>query len=77
MKNEKIIIVGFGWASIGFIQHIDVRKYDITVSPLCAKSASKRITGISPKFVSMITFVCAADCITELENATAAIHPKN
>ena len=31
MENRKIIIVGFGWASIGFLQHIDTNKYDITV----------------------------------------------
>ena len=27
MENKKIIIVGFGWASIGFLQHIDTKKY--------------------------------------------------
>ena len=31
MENKKIIIVGFGWASIGFLQHIDTKKYDITL----------------------------------------------
>jgi len=29
MENKKIIIVGFGWASMGFLQHIDTEKYDI------------------------------------------------
>ena len=29
MDIKKIIIVGFGWASIGFIQHIDTSKYDV------------------------------------------------
>ena len=31
MENKKIIIVGFGWASIGFLQNIDTKKYDITL----------------------------------------------
>lgn len=31
MENKKILIVGFGWASMGFLQNIDTNKYDVLV----------------------------------------------
>tara|TARA_E500000178_G_C17001575_1_gene745931 strand:+ start:398 stop:1447 length:1050 start_codon:yes stop_codon:yes gene_type:complete len=50
MENKKIIIVGFGWASIGFIQYIDTTKYDVILiskndhflyTPLLAQNVNK------------------------------------
>jgi len=29
MKKNTIVVVGFGWASLGFLQHIDTNKYEI------------------------------------------------
>ena len=31
MNQTNITIVGFGWASIGFLQDIDTRKYNVTI----------------------------------------------
>ena len=31
MNNNNIVIIGFGWASIGFIQNIDTSKYNVTL----------------------------------------------
>ena len=50
MEKEKIVIVGFGWASIGFLQYIDDNLYDIVViskddkfvySPLLAQNVKQ------------------------------------
>ena len=68
MKNEKIIIVGFGWASIGFIQHIDVRKYDVTLisktdhflyTPLLAQNVKhdRNLTITTEQLNKSISFV--------------------
>lgn len=29
MEKKKIILVGYGWASLGFIQHIDINQYEL------------------------------------------------
>ena len=47
MSNErkKIIIIGFGWASIGFLNTIDKEKYDITlISDNCNFTFSPLLT---------------------------------
>ena len=53
MEKEKIVVVGFGWASIGFLQYIDDNLYDIVVlskddkfvySPLLAQNVKKIMT---------------------------------
>ena len=31
MKKDKIILVGYGWGSLGFIQHIDTTQYDVAL----------------------------------------------
>ena len=31
MKKDKIILVGYGWGSLGFIQHIDTTQYDVVL----------------------------------------------
>ena len=50
MEKEKIVVVGFGWASIGFLQYIDDNLYDIVVlskddkfvySPLLAQNVKQ------------------------------------
>ena len=29
MQKDKIVVIGFGWASIGLLQHIDMNQYEI------------------------------------------------
>lgn len=31
MESNNIVVIGFGWASIGFIQNIDTSKYNVTL----------------------------------------------
>jgi len=31
MEKEKVFLIGFGWASIGFLQYIDTKKYNVNV----------------------------------------------
>ena len=68
MENKKIIIVGFGWGSIGFLQHIDVRKYDVTLisktdhflyTPLLAQNVKhdRDLTIHVDQFKKSLTFV--------------------
>ena len=73
---KKIVIIGFGWASIGFLQEIDASKYEVVVisdkdtfvyTPLLAQNVKedKGITTALSDFNKAIAFV--KDNVTDVD----------
>ena len=71
MENKKIIIVGFGWASIGFLQHINTKKYDIT---LISKTDHFLYTPLLAQNVKQDRFLIIN--IDQIKTPLAFIHEK-